>query len=435
MADRFCEELMIKKHLIKLKRTAAVCLVFSLLLSCPVVAAAEDDASQGSNTDELSFLNRPPINLDDLPDPDQFDPTPSENPSGETPNPGQTQPGQTDPDPTEPEHTDPDPTEPDPTVPSTSESTAGTDASQSAGQSEPSAPDHPGSWVPCYYQTDYPNTPYGTGTVATSGCSMTCMAMVVSALTDYTVTPDELAERFRNADGSHIQRMEAIATIYDIKYTKTFALYDAVQALADGKLVVEMVASPSPFSSTQHLILLTGIDSEGKIFVNDPNGKTRSDPVLNHGLTYGFDRNYLATGFCGAWIFEPMEKPQNVESNYSDVQLSQSERDTLAKIIWREARGESIQGQQAVAEVVLNRLISDRFGGNTVGAIVFAEGQFVTAKFVPDTTADELQYKAIDMALSGPNILPTDVFYFSRTPATKNIWGRIGKHIFCRADY
>lgn len=37
-----------------------------------------------------------------------------------------------------------------------------------------------GMKVPKYYQTDYKNVKYGTGTISTSGCAPTCIAMIVS---------------------------------------------------------------------------------------------------------------------------------------------------------------------------------------------------------------------------------------------------------------
>lgn len=404
------EDLFLKTHRMIHRRALVFCLALSLIFTFPLPSAAEDVP-----------VRRPVINLNELPDPSQFDHPESTDPAEETPE-ASTPQAETPAAPAAPTQTQPAGTKPTVSVPVATEP-----------QETGAAVNNPGAWVPQYYQTDYPNVPYGSGTVATSGCSMTCMAMVVSALTGQKVTPDNLANRFRNADGSHVQRMEAIATIYDIKYTKTFAMYDVVNALKAGKLVVEMVSSPSPFSKTQHLILLTGINEDGKIFVNDPMGSNREKRELKYGLTYGFDQGFLSYGFSGAWIFEPMKFPENVHSNYPDLQLSQDDKDILAKLIWLEARGERFEGQQAVAEVVLNRLVSDKFPGVTLRAIIYAEDQFTTTKFIADTTADELQYKAIERALSGPNVLPTDVFYFARHAVNKNTWGRIGKHVFCRA--
>ena len=39
--------------------------------------------------------------------------------------------------------------------------------------------------------------------------------------------------------------------------------------------------------------------------------------------------------------------------------------------------------------------------------------------------------KAIENAIYGPYVLPTDVTYFARFATNNNVWGRIGGHIFC----
>ena len=48
--------------------------------------------------------------------------------------------------------------------------------------------------VPQYFQTDYPDVRYGTGTIADSGCNMTALAMVASYMTDHVYYPDEIAD-------------------------------------------------------------------------------------------------------------------------------------------------------------------------------------------------------------------------------------------------
>ena len=50
--------------------------------------------------------------------------------------------------------------------------------------------------VPLYYQTDYPYINFGNGTIATSGCSITCLAMVATYLTDQEYTPPQMAYHF-----------------------------------------------------------------------------------------------------------------------------------------------------------------------------------------------------------------------------------------------
>ena len=106
------------------------------------------------------------------------------------------------------------------------------------------------------------------------------------------------------------------------------------------------------------------------------------------------------------------------------------EQQLLARLIWLEARGESPEGQQAVAEVVLNRLVSDKFPNN-LNDLIFGEGQFRTTKFLDQADAWQAQYDAIDRALAGPYVLPMDVMFFATYPENDRVWGKIGGHIFC----
>lgn len=288
--------------------------------------------------------------------------------------------------------------------------------------------------VPRYNQLDYGNEPYGTGTVASSGCALTSLAMVATYLRGEEILPNELARQYRSADGSHLQRMEAASIVMDLNYTKTQYFYYVLQALKEGKVVIILQNSKATFTSSQHFLVLTGMTADGKILVNDALGSNYNRPELSDGYLNGFDQAEIMRGFAGAWIYDFYEPPQLGPTNYPGLELTSEERDLLAKLIWREARGESFEGQQAVAEVVFNRMMSDRFETSTVSGTIMAEGQFRTRKFLNNTTADLLQYKAIDRALSGPNVLPTDVFYFATKETNNNVWGRIGKHVFCRAE-
>lgn len=287
--------------------------------------------------------------------------------------------------------------------------------------------------VPLFLQTDYPKCIYGSGTVATSGCSMTSVAMVATYLTGKEILPDELAIRFREDDASNLQRMEAASIVLDLEFTKTFIWRDVTRALQKGKIVTILVNSRSPFTKTQHFMVLTGITDDGKIMLNDPYGPNYQKWELKDGFENGFDQNVIMRGFSGAWIYEPYEEPQPTISRYPDIELTQDDRNLLAKIIFLEARGESFEGQRAVAEVVFNRMKSSEFTTETLRGTIMAENQFRTVDFLDTAKPGELQFKAIDKALSGPYVLPEDVFFFATYPVNKNVWGTIGGHIFCKA--
>lgn len=284
--------------------------------------------------------------------------------------------------------------------------------------------------VPLMLQTDYPLVPYSDGTLYTSGCTMACVAMVASFLRQEEILPNELAHRFGDYDASNIQRMEAASTVLDLKYHTTFQWWDVVEALKQDKVVILLLDAASYFTNTQHTVVLRGITHDGKILVHDPYGPNYEDPWLRQGFKEGFPQQTLRDGFSQAWIYDGYEPPPVGQSRYPDIQMSSEERDLLAKIIWLEARGESFEGQQAIAEIVFNRIASGKFN-KTVKGTIMAQDQFSTTKFLDDAEPGELQYKAIDMALSGPNVLPMDVYYFGRRVTNENVWGRIGRHVFC----
>ena len=114
--------------------------------------------------------------------------------------------------------------------------------------------------------------------------------------------------------------------------------------------------------------------------------------------------------------------------------LTDAERDMMAKIIWIEARGEPFEGQQAVAEVIFNRVLAENFP-DTVEDVIFQSSgdvlQFSSAPYIDSAKPEKMQYDAIDAALSGDSLLPEDVVYFSRSAENDRVWGTIGAHMFC----
>lgn len=128
------------------------------------------------------------------------------------------------------------------------------------------------------------------------------------------------------------------------------------------------------------------------------------------------------------------EDMEPLPSRYACIYLSDEEVDLLARIIWLEARGECFEGQQAVAEVVFNRMLSDAFP-DTLYEVIYEKGQFSTAHRVKEATPGETQYRAIYEALTGTNVLPVEVVFFATTPENDNVWGTIGGHTFCYPYY
>lgn len=81
-------------------------------------------------------------------------------------------------------------------------------------------------------------------------------------------------------------------------------------------------------------------------------------------------------------------EPTPTSSRYTGIELTEEEVDTLARLVWLEARGEPFEGQVAVVEVVLNRILSPLFP-DTVDEVVYQRDpvQFSPAELIPTTTA------------------------------------------------
>lgn len=128
------------------------------------------------------------------------------------------------------------------------------------------------------------------------------------------------------------------------------------------------------------------------------------------------------------------EQPKVVD-RYQDIILTGVEQRDLAAIIYFEARDQPAEGQQAVAEVVLNRVIADNFPDTVRDVIRQGAGtkrpQFSTISLLDKADPQQEQYDAILAALYGPSILDTDVVYFSRGGENNRTWGTIGDHVFC----
>ena len=295
--------------------------------------------------------------------------------------------------------------------------------------------------VPLYLQTDYPDTLYGHGTVKSSGCSITSLAMVATYLTGHIYKPDELAAYFGGRAANNMARMEYGSDKLQLPYYKTWYFTETMDALRAGKIAIVLMEEDSLFTESQHFIVLTGLTEDGKILINDPWGPNYDRWELENGFANGFEEGDILCGFSGAWIYDKSampdqpyvyreELPSMENSRYPEVVLTPEERNLLARVVWVESRGESPEGQQAVAEVVLNRMVSEDFP-NTMKDVIYAEGQFRSVPKLEEAEPNQTQYDAITRALCGPNVLPMDVFFFATEPTNENVWGTIGGHIFC----
>jgi spore germination cell wall hydrolase CwlJ-like protein len=126
----------------------------------------------------------------------------------------------------------------------------------------------------------------------------------------------------------------------------------------------------------------------------------------------------------------------------SGLEAVDADRECVATAVYFEARGEPIEGQLAVAQVVLNRAASGKYP-SSVCAVVKQKSQFSfirRGKIPPIAKATEAWRKAVAIARIAwerlANQIGADVLWYHASYVSPN-WGRrltrvaqIGTHIF-----
>lgn len=118
-------------------------------------------------------------------------------------------------------------------------------------------------------------------------------------------------------------------------------------------------------------------------------------------------------------------------SNRWGISLNEEEINVLAKILWKEARGESDEGEQAVVEVVFNRMYSPNYPSTCIG-VLSQRRQFSTWPGYESGKPSEKEFRNIQAVLNGEsNILPYETVFFSTKPQNRRIQLHLGGHYFC----
>lgn len=102
-------------------------------------------------------------------------------------------------------------------------------------------------------------------------------------------------------------------------------------------------------------------------------------------------------------FIEPVE-----ETALSDCPYTQEEIDLMARVVMSEASILPIEGKQAVAQTVLNRLESGHWG-DTISEVIYYPYAYSTAD---NGAPSEDCYYAVMGAIDYPNAFPTDMYYF-----------------------
>jgi hypothetical protein len=91
--------------------------------------------------------------------------------------------------------------------------------------------------------------------------------------------------------------------------------------------------------------------------------------------------------------------------------ITSTEREMLARLVYREANIENLECQMAVVSVVINRWQDGKWG-STLEEVIYSPYQFTPANLLYKTTPTELNYTAVDSVLQNGCTLPPYVMFF-----------------------
>lgn len=124
---------------------------------------------------------------------------------------------------------------------------------------------------------------------------------------------------------------------------------------------------------------------------------------------------------------EPVQNEVRIEpvNPYGEIDISNDDYEALCRIVQAEAGGEDVYGKTLVAEVVLNRVLSEDFESTVYGVVFERSGG--SAQFSPtadgryytvDVTAEAVE--AVEKALHGEDFSEGALFFSARSRANPN---------------
>lgn len=140
--------------------------------------------------------------------------------------------------------------------------------------------------IPKLYQTDsrWAKKQYGSNLMEINGCGPTCLSMVYCGLTGDTKWNPYAVAKMAEEKGYYVSGvgtswsfMTEGAENLGLKGEEMSFRESTIRETLKSGTPVICAMGPGDFTTEGHFIVLTGVDQDGKIKVNDPNSKELSD--------------------------------------------------------------------------------------------------------------------------------------------------------------
>ena len=144
--------------------------------------------------------------------------------------------------------------------------------------------------IPLLFQWDerWGYAQYGDNMIAINGCGPTVIAMVAAGLTgDNSITPYKVAQYaeeqgyYAGESGTSWELMTQGAVHFGVQGQELGLSESVILSELESGHPVICSMRPGDFTTTGHFIVLTGVE-DGKIRVNDPNSRKRSETLWDY---------------------------------------------------------------------------------------------------------------------------------------------------------
>ena len=221
--------------------------------------------------------------------------------------------------------------------------------------------------LPLFKQWDdnWADRPFSNGTLGTSGCAPTSMAMALSWAIGKYISPVEVADYAMSnglveSDGVHgASFIPAVAEHYGVGMRQTSDKEEVIELLRKGVPVVA-AHDPGMFTDYGHFLVYAGIDANGRVMINDPNGGVRHSDDATFSLDEIFNQES-----ADYYVFDslPEQSDGDVGAVYNnefyEMDLADAKKKALAEYQHRQnmyKAAENITIGQARDEMILASL-------------------------------------------------------------------------------
>ncbi|MGM0500952.1 MAG: spore cortex-lytic enzyme [Bacillota bacterium] len=234
--------------------------------------------------------------------------------------------------------------------------------------------------------------------------------------------------------GSDVKQLQSKLQLSDYYYQHLDGIYGhgtesaVINFQRDNKLSIDGIAGDNTITKLKQLT-----KKDGVYYVRP--GDTLSKIAQQFNVNINQLRKWNNTNYN--YIYPGQEiKLKETQIKINNYNLTENDLDLLARAVYSEARGETIEGQVAVAAVILNRLRHDEFP-DTIKGVVFQPWAFTAVHdgqfwLTPNDEARD----AVELALKGWDPTYGAAFYYNPAKVTsywiysRKVITKIGKHYF-----